>query len=88
MLNDQAINPLPGQVLLEPQRTEILGVLDETVPPTMRGRLIKVGPDCAKFVAGLRVLFVPHGGTLLTVPKGDPERMILPIYQIIGTIED
>lgn len=58
------------------------------VPAMMNGRLIKVGEGCPpELKAGLTVRFVPHGGTLLPVPEGEAERMVLPDHQIIGIVE-
>jgi hypothetical protein len=93
MLDDNVLRALPGQVILEPQRPQISSVLiaDDRgpLPPSATGTLLKVGAQCdPRFVPGVRVLFVPHGGTLLATSEGQPERMVLPADQILGTVED
>lgn len=93
MLDDNQLRALPRQVILEPLRPKVSSVLDAEdrgpLPPSATGTLIKVGEECApRFVPGIRVLFVPHGGTLLATSEGQPERMVLPADQILGTVED
>lgn len=93
MLDDKRLMAVPGQVILEPQRAKISAVIEgesrEPLPPSAIGTIIKVGQRCPTGMKpGLRVLFVPHGGTLLNVGDDQPERMALPADQIIGTVED
>lgn len=93
MLDDNILRALPGQVILEPQRPQVSLVLTaddhDPLPPSAIGTLLKVGDRCApQFVPGVKVLFVPHGGTLLATAESQPERMALPADQILGTVED
>lgn len=91
MLNDSNLTLLSGQVLLEPEHpkaSELFFVANaDHVPATMMGRIVKTALD-TKFMPGTRIVFVPHGGTLLKVGEGQPERMVLPADQILGTVED
>jgi hypothetical protein len=91
MFNDGNLTLLAGHVLLEPRRPKVSELLfvpdDDRVPPTMVGRVVKASPD-TKMVPGSNVLFVPHGGTLLNVAEGQPDRMVLASDQILGLVED
>jgi len=86
------LRPRRGQVIIEPLHEKISAILHDPtigrVKNTMRGRLISVAEGCdAELKAGLEVMFVPHGGTLLVVGDGVPERLVLPSDQIIGIVE-
>jgi hypothetical protein len=91
MFNDRNLTLLAGTVLVEPDRPKASDVLfvpdQDLVPPTMVGRVVKASTD-TQFVPGTKVLFVPHGGTLLNVAVGDPDRMLVPADQILGNVED
>jgi hypothetical protein len=91
MFNDHNLTMLAGQVLVEPDRAKASATIfvadEDRVPPTMVGRVVKASPD-TKFTPDSKVLFVPHGGTLLNVDEGQPLRMVLPADQILGLVED
>lgn len=78
-------------VMLEPVHERISATLVDPnlgrVKPNMYGKIIKVGKGCNEVVPGMEVVFVPHGGTLLDVPEGHAERMVVPVSQVHIIVE-
>ncbi len=84
---DDTYNPMPRCLIVEPRRPRLSMLVatpdDDKVPASCPCVIIKAGfrvRESEVLKPGALVLFKPSAGTLMPVPEGHPERMVVPEY--------